>query len=621
VDFDLQHRSFANYAKQSAYYTAQLEYGWKMADAMGHMRQFTKQHRDESKIKTVRLNEIQEEIQKRDDMTADPTHINNAVKFGTELGQFMMLTSPSYWMINATQPWLITAPWLAAKYGWGNASASLKNAQKLIAHPLVSQVIESRAGLKALGDKLAAERAFGVLDQVISQIKERVPQQAPAYIEMLEELRRYNIIDLSWIAELRDIAEGSDLKMRQKVLDASRVMSHLTEVNNRIMTAIAAYDLKYSEMLGGKMEHEEAHKAAIEFAADAVSTTQFNYSSANKPRLFQPGGPLGPLAPLVFQFMQWPQHMYALLFSNLSRAVKGDKEARRILVNISATHIAAGGLIGFALQPIKWAVGLAMMALGDDDEPYDLRNAISGETFDRLAEEGAASMFGTDIGRVLSRGLPTTVGTDLSSRMSMGTLYYLDLKNDNAESFLGSVVMGMGGPVFSMGVNTFKGIEDIRDGEYVRGFEKITPKIAKDFLRTYRLTTDGLKNNAGDTLIAAKDIPPQQLFLQALGFAPDEVSKSYSRQSVIKDKQRVGMDNKDGILRRWRTAQSQDERREILLDVKDYNKHFPAEPITRSSLIRSMKGQMERNANFRRYGANIDGKEARQYSREGWYYE
>ena len=619
VDFDLQHRNFANYAKQSAYYTAQLEYGWKMAAAMADMKKFTKEHRDESKIKTVRLDEIREEIQKRDEMTADPVHLDKKVKFGVELGQFMMLTSPSYWMINATQPWLITAPWLAAKYGWGNAASSLKNAQKLIAHPLVSQVIQSRAGLKALSSKMAAEKAFGVLDQVIAQIKERAPDQAPAYTEMLEELRRYNIIDLSWIAELRDIAEGSDTTMWQKVLDSSRIMSHLTEVNNRIMTAIAAYDLKYSELLAGG--HEAAHRAAIEFAADAVSTTQFNYSSANKPRLFQPGGPLGPLAPLMFQFMQWPQHMYAMLFTNLAKALKGDKEARRIIANVSATHIAAGGLIGFALQPIKWAVGLAMMALGDDDEPYDLKNTVSGETFDRLAEEGSAILFGTDMGHVLARGLPTAVGTDLSSRMSMGTLYYLDLKTDNAESMLGSVLMGMGGPVFSLGTNTFKGMENIRKGEYVRGFEQITPKLVKDFLRSYRFTTDGLKNNAGDTVLAAKDIPPQQLFLQALGFYPDEASKAYSRQAAIKDKQRVGLDSKDNILRRWRTAQTQDERSEILLDVREYNKKFPVSPITRSSLIRSMKGQMDRNAHFRRYGANISDEEAKQYSREGWYYE
>lgn len=619
VDFDLQHRTFANYAKQSAYYTAQLKYGWKMADAIRDMDEFIKSNRDESKATSVRMGEVLEEIRKRDNMAASLQEPFAFTKGGVELGQFMMLTSPSYWMINATQPWLITAPWLAAKYGWGDTVASMRNAQKLIVSPLVSQAVQSRAGLKALVDKVAAEKSFGVLSDVIEQIKREAPENAPRYVEMLEELRRYSIIDLSWIAELRDIAEGSDTSWTQKVLDSSRIMAHLTEVNNRILTAISAYDLNYTAALKAGTSPDAAHLAAIEFAKDATSTTQFNYSSANKPRLFQQNGPLGRMSPLVFQFMQWPQHMYALLFTNLAKALKGDKEARRILINVSATHLAVGGAIGWALQPIKWAVGLAMMALGDDDEPWTIENAISGESYDRVVQESLASVAGVELGGVLARGLPTAIGTDMSDRMSMGTLYYLDLRTDNAESFLGSLVTGFGGPVVSLGVNFGRGITKIANGEYARGLEMMTPKITRDFIRTWRYSTEGLVNNAGDTLLPANELPPHELFLQALGFTPDTISRRYSEQGVLKDTQRYAGEERDALLQRFRSA-TPAERKDITDEIREYNRRFPANPITVSTLVQTVTGAAERNARIRAFGANLNDREAAVLRDAGWYY-
>ncbi len=601
VDYETQHRTFANYAKSAAYYTSQLRFGWQMADALRGMEQAAKDHRDESEISAVRMGEVVREINARDKLTHDVPTVSKLVRGGVELGHFMLLTSPSYWMINSTQPYMVTLPWLAARSSLGDAVSALTNAQKLILSPIVTQAVESWGGLKALKSKAAAEKAFSVLEQVEKQIRERGGARAPEYLKMLTDLKRESIIDLSFIAELRDIASGKQ-SITQNVLDASRIMAHLTEVNNRIMTALASYDIGRAK----GMEHE----SAVEFAKQAVSLTQFNYSSGNKPRLFQSHGPLGALGPLVFQFMQYPQHMYSLLISNMRTAFGDSPEgraiARKTLAGIFATHMAAGGIIGAMLQPIKWAAGLAAFMFGDDNEPYD---------FDRSVREMAAELFGTELGEVVSAGLPRAVGVDLSQRMSLGTLYMVDLKTDNADSFLGSLLQSFGGPLTGMVANAYRGAQYARDGEWQKAFETVEPKFAKDVSKTLRYTSEGLTDSTGKTILEAKHLSPYQLFLQSIGLQPSEISETYARNQAAKDAQQYDLHRRESLLKRFRNASTNEERTQIAIEVAEFNKANPEAVITRSALLKSLTGQVEASQRIQALGGNFTGRQVLYSSR------
>ena len=437
---------------------------------------------------------------------------------------------------------------------------------------------------------------------------------------MLEELRRNNIIDLSWIAELRDISEGVNTGKWQKTLDASRIMAHLTEVNNRILTAIATYDLAKQEAIDTGLDPSAHIPYAVKMAQRAVSETQFNYSAPNKPRLFQSGGPMGRFSPMVFQFMQWPQHMYAMMIKNIHQSVKGGtqaekEQARKLLLGLFSTHLAAGGILGAALQPVKWAIGMLMFAFGDDDDT--LANAISGESFDRAVTSSVTDLFGSEIGGVLAKGLPTAVGADLSQRMSLGTVYFIDFKSDNAESALGSLALGLGGASVNLTANTWRGLQDIAQGDVVRGIERGSPKILRDVLRTGRYWREGLVNNAGDTVIPGEDLSIGDLFLQSLGIQPSRVSRFYAGQQAIKDAERYYRDRKSDILKDFRTAGTAEERSAVLSRVREFNRNNPALAITRSALIQSVVSRKEREARYRRYGANIDEKAATQFAQEG----
>jgi hypothetical protein len=632
VDYETQHRNFTNYVKKSAYYRSQLKYGRDMADGMQDIVDFVKDFKETpGGVTNVRLGQVRNHLQKRDSFLNDMQDTSKLIRRGTEVGQMMMLFGPSYWMINASQPYVVTLPWLGARYGWGGALAALTNAQKLIISPLLTATKESMGGIKALTSKEAAEKAFNVVDQVKEIITQRAGDRASAYNDMIEQLRNVSIIDLSWIAELRDISEGRDTGKWQKTIDATRVMGHLTEVNNRILTAIAAYDLAYQDQVGKGLNHDDAHAAAVDFAKQATSTTHFDYSAGNKPLLFQPSGPLGRISPLVFQFLQWPQHMYAMLISNMAAMVNGGTidrmTAAKTIAGLLGTHIAVGGLIGAALQPIKWAVGAALYAFGDDEDPNTMQTVVSGEAFDRWMREAATDALGRKLGHALSSGLPAAfLGADLSSRMSMGTVYFLDLKTDTAESAVGSLAAGLGGPWINIGMGAARGLPMMArglfqgTGEFQRGMEYFLPKAFKDISKMTRYANEGLLNNAGDTVIQSDGISGWQLFLQTLGFRPSEIADFYSRQALIKDTERFGTERRSSLLKRFRIATSVEQRNRVMQEISAFNQVFPAAIITRSSLLRAIKGKLEREASYRTHGASLRGR-AIIHAREGKFYE
>jgi hypothetical protein len=621
VNYDLQHRNFANYAKQSAYYRAQLEFGSKMGQAMSDMRDFLKNYRQgeqppELQNKTrLELDSVYETLRKRDDMMTDPLEVSGVVRKGIALTQFYMLTSASYHIINSTQPWMVTAPTMAARHGWGDSLSAMKKAQKLIRAPIWEEVKGSGAGVKLLpwlkNANTNAEKAFAVFDEVVSHLKQN-DARADEHIKMLEQLRKTHVLEVSPLTELREIAGGKDNKFG-KVLDASRIMAHFVEVNNRVLTAISAYDLEYNKQIANGAGVTAAQEAATKYAEDMVSQTQFDYSTANKPPAFM-------RFPLLFQFMQWSQHIYAHMARNFYGAYKAGlmnkSEARSALLGILGTHAAVGGAIGVTLQPIKMAFGMAMLAFGDDDEPYTVKDALSGATFDRTFSGATNDLFGTTVSTALSRGIPAAVGADVSTRMSLGTLYFIDVRGDTPESILGSIGASFGGAFVNQMLTFGRGVQHIGSGDYLKAAESFSPKFLRDILRAGRFATDGLVNTSGDTVLDTGDLGFVDVALQAVGFTPTTTSQFYQAQAAIKGAEGYVRKRRIRLMKDFRTATG-NERSKVIREIVEFNRAYPQEAITRSTLLRNLQSKFERESQYSRYGAAIDDKKAALYSGYG----
>ena len=611
VDAASQHRNFANYAKQASYYTAQLQYGYQLADAITEMEKATRSIYDEKEA--LRLGQVLKSVRERDEMSQDLVFINPAIRKLLGATQFFMLTSASYHMINSTQPWMVTLPIMSSKHGAGKTFAAMRAAQKVVMGTVGKEMKDSLFGVKALTSRAAAEKAFGVFEQLKENIKDH-PKSAE-YIAMLEELRQRHILEVSPMTELREVAAGADTSVGARALDASRIMAHLVEVNNRVLTSVAAYDLAYAEARGEGLGHAAAMQRGRDYAAEMVETTQFDYSTANKPPLFQK-------IPFMFQFMQWTQHIYALMIQNTYNSVKGGtaqerQEARKALMGLFGTHAMVGGVLGVTLQPVKMALGLVALLFADEDDPIDAASAISGEWYDRMVTDGLASVLGSDLAMIASRGLPMALGTDLSTRMSLGTLYFVDLRQEDPQQVVGSLVMSFGGAPLSQSMAWAQGAAKILDGDWVRGIEQMSPKLFRDMIRTGRYASEGLVNRAGDTVIRTEDMSPIQLALQFLGFAPEQVSRFYAGQQAQKSVENFVRKRKAELLREYRTATDANERMRVRKEIREFNRRYRLDAIKGSSVSSTMKSKYERERAYDRYGASIDPKKARQYSQYG----
>ena len=420
---------------------------------------------------------------------------------------------------------------------------------------------------------------------------------------MVQHLRDNNLIDLSMATELSDISKGKDTGLTARVLDASRIMLHLCEVNNRVMTAVAARELG----LKAGMTEEQA----VEHAADAINVTHNDYSYGNTPRMFmaQSKGLLGGARPLLFQFMKYPQQVYGMMISSGLAALKGKSPQERIigvktLLGVLATHLVAAGAVGATIQPIKWAMGAVMAgasAMGATDEPYTLANALSGDTYDNALRGVMNELFGTELGELVSKGLPTALGVDLSQRMALGATYSFHLKTDSDASTLGSIAESVGGPWLNVAENFYDAGRKFLGGDPIGAIQNMSPHLIRDLVKAGQMSQQGVVNNAGTTLIPADKLSGSEIFAQSLGFRPDQVAETLNRNYAERNELQNIKDQSKGLIRQYAGAEPND-RQAVRDQVAEFNAKHPGFAITGSTLLKAIAQRQADELEMQRYG-------------------
>ena len=366
-------QAFAETMERDSHYLSRMGFMKPLSQSLIKMRNESK---DDMKLRNVYNN-----IRARINMDVRYDHHPILSKLTGFSSIYHLGIAPSYLLQNMTQPFAITVPQLAGRYGAGKTS---------------------RAVISAWKDSVKAIR--GGRDGKFRSLKEadfnKVFEGGELrMVKMLEDLGKL------------DIANNMDTEVYTKGMSPRMIKfwtvfnwsSHNIELMNRLTTALAAYRLEMQRSNGNEV-------ASAKAARDAVELTQLDYSDTNAAYVMKQGH-FGGLNRIPMQFRKYQQGMIYLLARNFKNAWGDDAEAKKAFLYLMGTQLLMAGVRGVPVAaPLLFLLG----AFGDKDDKEgsletQLRNAL-------------ADSVGPDVARVFWKGLPAMMGVD-SGSMSMENLF------------------------------------------------------------------------------------------------------------------------------------------------------------------------------------------------------
>lgn len=471
-------RSFATHGRAMAGFIGSLKTSGDVMDTLRIMKREAREGGNRAEKST-----LYNEILRRHAMglTYEPNQLLD--KSLAANSYWSLITSPSYLLTNLTQPWVVSLPVLAGRFGMGRSSSEMFRAYKEIGR-IASRLVDNQDAVKNL------------------------PKDVQGAVE---ELFNRGSIDISLGADLGSFTSGGSSKLSanmEKAIRYPRTLVERGEMVNRVATAVAAYRLAKSQRL--------SDAAAINYADKVIYETHGDYSAFNSPRVMRTS--VGRFATQFRKYQLIQISMYARMirdsFKDLPKGatekeVKEAQEARYVarkaLAYTLGTTFALGGvtaLPGFA------AISFLLGAFGDDDEPDDpeatMRRALGG---------GAEADF-------LMRGVPNLLGMNLGNRIGAGgmlsILPYTDLEASR-EGYK-DIMLGVAGPFFGGTLpKALDGLGLIRQGDLWKGLEMLAPRGAADLSKGLRFATEGVTKRNGDTVLSGDEVSFFAAAAQAMG--------------------------------------------------------------------------------------------------------
>ena len=481
-------RAFATHGRATAHFIAKIKANNDAVEFLHRMgREVSDREMGATLSGRAEKQAIYNEVVRRHISNAeyDPDGVVSKVMAGTSV--WMLLSKPSYYLQNLTQPWMMSHPVMAAKHGYMKAANQMLKAYQDLA--------------PALKDGAFKENDYDKLPADVRQAIEKLADMGVINISLESVLGKFESTSNA-PTQVLDI-------VTQKLSGAAQTVESV----NRLSTAVAAYRLELQAELAKGTDKELADFRAVEYAKKLIYETHGDYSNFNAPRFMRSG-----LGRLATQFRKFQLIQLSMFARFLHDAFKGASRTERLVARralaFNLTHLGMlGGLMAMpGFTAISWMLGAIF---GDDDEPNDpeakLRRAIGDKT---LAD-------------LMLKGIPKALGgPDTSSWIGAGgmlsILPYTELKTGQ-EGFK-DIFVGLAGPAVSgVGMRAFDGLHLWRQGDYWRGMEMMVPAGISNGLRAYRFGTDGVTRRNGDTLLSADELNTLDLTLQAIGLSPGKV--------------------------------------------------------------------------------------------------
>lgn len=476
-------RSFAHQGRADATFMASVVSNPQAQEAIQAMREQSRRNGD-----TLRKSELFNEIMARYLGTMEVEHSPLLNKLTRLTSIWFLATSPGYYLQNLTQPWMMSLPAMAGRFGWGKSSSAL---------------------WKAYSELSPVMKGIGLFDQHFDFTK-----VSEKYRPAILELARRGRLDIGMeteMGEFRMEGHGAFTDRWNKVDKGMRLMVQKGEAINRLSTAVAAYELYIENNPNAKYED------AVNYAERVLTDTHGNYDRFSAPRAFN-----NKLGKVMLQFRKFQLVQLSFYGRLINDAWQGKDRAMAIKTmaySLLHTGAMAGvmGLPGYAA--VAWAMG--MMA-GDDDEKFDL----TYELRKMIGDEALATM--------ILRGAPAAGGVDLSGKIGSGNMLsampFSDADITNPKGAAETLGTAVGGASLGLASRVLDGIGLMMAGDWYKGIERTMPKGVSDAMAAYRIASDGMTRRNGDVILPAEDMAEVSAIVKALGLMPTKQAVVYERR-------------------------------------------------------------------------------------------
>lgn len=502
--------------------------------------------------------------------------------------------SPAFMVTQVTQPWVISAPVMAARHGVQTASQLWRGWKQ------AAQLLKLNA--KGAGLNYTLDPEAGVQAKILTA------GEAGLIREMLDSGR----IDITITHDLGAAAGGRSEGYLGKAVRMSAWPAQQAELLNRISTALAAYRMEKSRLMKEGSGDAEATRAAREYADKIVAETHLNYAPENRARFMHPNS-FGGWGRVMWQFRSYQQGMLYLTFKNLFDAFKGDKEARRAVVYLMGTQLAVAGTSGL---PIAFPAGLVATLLykmfTDDDDEKDLKE---------LYRQSIANVAGDTVATLVTKGAPAAfLGVDLSKRIGMGNIMspmpFVDEGKEGRDWVAAHWVALTGGAALGYLGNVAEGIKAADQGDWAKAFAWAFPwKVAADFTRGASQAVRGMVDSNGNTILHPEELGLEDAVLKMLGFPSQQVERTRELRNAFFEARQNRADARGAIVRSLVQARLAGEMPDYT-EMLAYNQRHPDARITYSDVQAQVKAKRKEQASMQRTGGVPVKKSERGLARE-----
>ena len=577
--------SFLHQGQTDSWLLSNMQYGKQISDAFQKVKTETRDYRqgpEEGKATVGDMQALYNELQARHQRMME-RHNHNAWDTFSEWARtsntaLTLSFKPMFYVQNALQPWMMTAPWLAGQFGGYKTQTAMAKAYG-------EWGTMFNAAMKDA--KTASEKfhAFGNLSKQIEDSK--LPPEEKA---MLKEMMSRNLLDLGAQQEFGNVTGRSAIsKAINKTMVEISVAARGVELLNRYVTAVSGFRLKKAELMGKGKAEAEAVQGATEYAADLLSMTQGDYSALNAPDWFNTRPGKFMLQFRKFQAIQlnfFKQMLKNSFDKNMSKEERA--AARRQLTWALGTHFAMAGVKGLPAMSATLALLSSMGLLGDDDE--DEETALRRH----LAEAGVPVEFQD----LMLEGLPSFLGWNLSDSVGAGTmLSAAPYRREDLFSKDGfrEAIWNLGGAPLGRAERIWKGFFD-SNWEHQRPFwEAVLPAGIPSALKAAGIFDPTEDKKTGAKMLNDDEISFGSRALMMLGATPKSVERMYKMRNQAFRTQEYIKEEKGDLTRRWidamknRDYKAQSEIRKELPELNKTRRAKGFKPVSMNDLMTAWK--------------------------------